>query len=175
MREYGAEEARQVFELREALEVGAARVACQRATESDLLRLEVLCEEMKPHVGAYGSAEWAALDRTFHEALVAASHNERFTLHYGALLAETDALFYRHPARLRRPGLGRAEATRHMAEVREGHLALARVLRSRDADATEAAVRAHLQAAAASLVRSLVEYELRREEAPAPRRRNSKL
>jgi DNA-binding GntR family transcriptional regulator len=161
---YTAEDARQVFELREAIEVGAARAACQRASESDLLRMEVICEQMRAQVGHYGSPVWMALDKAFHEAIVAASHNHRFIRDYDILIAETHALFYRLPSLVRRVDVDPDWVLEHMGSVVEGHVALARTIRSGDTERADAQIREHIQTASAYVIRAILERELKGEE-----------
>jgi len=163
-RNYSAEDARQVFELREAIEVGAARAACQRASQSDLLRLEVICEQMSAQVGNYGSPVWMALDKAFHEAIIAASHNDRFIQDYDILIAETHVLFYRLPSQLRRSDVDPDWIVQHMGSVVESHVALARMIRSGDVERSETLIREHIQTAGAYVIRAILERELRGNE-----------
>jgi len=161
LRMHTAEEASQVFELREAVEVGAVRAACRRASESDLRRLELICEQMSAQVGSYGSLVWANLDKKFHESLIAASHNERFIRDYDVLLLETHALFYHYPGKLLRPDVDKAWAVQHMRAVVKEHLLIVQATRSGDADKAERITRDHINAAAARVIRSILEHELK--------------
>jgi DNA-binding GntR family transcriptional regulator len=169
VRMHSAEDARQVFELREAIEVGAVRAACHRASESDLIRMEVICEQMATQVENYGSVIWAGLDNAFHEAIVAASHNDRFIRNFNLLISETHALFYRHPAQTLRPNVDKEWAVQHMRSVVNAHLAIVGIIRSGDPDRAETAVREHIQTAGAYTIRALLEYELNQSHKPAPR------
>ena len=77
MREYSIEEIRQLYEARGTIEGGIARAATRAATETDIARLQIICEQAESEIGHYGSKRWAELDHAFHAALADASHNER--------------------------------------------------------------------------------------------------
>ena len=77
LRNYTAEDIRQLYELRELLEGGAAKAAARAATDTDVARMEMICSQTAAEVGDYGSKKWADLDHAFHDALADASHNDR--------------------------------------------------------------------------------------------------
>jgi GntR family transcriptional repressor for pyruvate dehydrogenase complex len=62
-----------IWEVREAVETQAARLAAGRRTAEDLGRMEAALEAMAESVAAGG--EGVVGDRHFHEAILSASHN----------------------------------------------------------------------------------------------------
>ena len=98
MREYSPEEIRQLYEFRGLLEAGVAGAAAEMATKSDLMHLEIICEQMEAEPGFYGSDRWGELDHQFHNAMAEAGRNERFAQAIKALLTECHYLSF-YPAR----------------------------------------------------------------------------
>lgn len=77
---------RHIYELRSAVEVGAARLAAERRTSSDVRQLERLIEEMDD------PATRANADTNFHLAIAAATANDiyaRFVAFIGNTLSST--------------------------------------------------------------------------------------
>lgn len=62
-----------IWEVREAVETQAARLAAARRSEDDLERMRAALEAMEESVAAGG--EGVVGDRRFHEAILQASHN----------------------------------------------------------------------------------------------------
>ncbi|MEU9013481.1 FadR/GntR family transcriptional regulator [Streptomyces sp. NPDC048479] len=76
---------RHIAELRSTLESSAAKLAAERRTERDLKQLDTLLAR-REEAWATGDAEqFVAADATFHQAVVAASHNEVLTEIYADL------------------------------------------------------------------------------------------
>jgi len=65
------------YEVREALEVLAVRLAVPRVTETDLARLEQLIEQMADHVKANAIGDFFAANVEFHETLCELSGNKK--------------------------------------------------------------------------------------------------
>ena len=65
---------RDLFELREIFEPGAARLACRRATAAE--RAEILEQGAAVEQCIRSGRDRAAADRAFHAAIVRATHNE---------------------------------------------------------------------------------------------------
>ena len=102
MRRYSPAEIQQLYEFREILESGAFKAAARSATESDLARIEAICDRMEANGADMDKYDWsvaADLDRKFHEAMAEAGHNERLVQSVRALLTECYYLFYILPAR----------------------------------------------------------------------------
>ncbi|MFF3455853.1 FadR/GntR family transcriptional regulator [Streptomyces sp. NPDC002730] len=76
---------RHIAELRSTLESSAAKLAAERRTQRDLKQLDTLLAR-REEAWATGDAEqFVAADATFHQAVVAASHNEVLTEIYADL------------------------------------------------------------------------------------------
>jgi DNA-binding GntR family transcriptional regulator len=75
-----AQEAREVFEVREALEQRAAELAAERATDEELSRLaEILEQGEKVALSSSDPKKFARLNSQFHGALGLAAHNNLFS------------------------------------------------------------------------------------------------
>lgn len=93
VRERTPEEILDIYEVRIALETVAARMAAERATELDRVRLERLCslaEQADPNDGD----DLASRNRAFHRGVVAASHNQSLI----DVLNRLDMHLLRYPA-----------------------------------------------------------------------------
>ena len=65
------------YEVREALEVLAVRLAVPRVTEADLARLEQLTDQMADHAQANAIGDFFAANVEFHETLCELSGNKK--------------------------------------------------------------------------------------------------
>jgi DNA-binding GntR family transcriptional regulator len=65
------------YEVREALEVLAVRLAVPRVTEADLARLDQLIDQMADHVKANAIGDFFAANVEFHETLCELSGNKK--------------------------------------------------------------------------------------------------
>jgi DNA-binding GntR family transcriptional regulator len=65
------------YQVREALEVMAVRLAIPRITEADLARLEDLIDQMAGHAGRQAVADFFAANVAFHETLCELSGNDK--------------------------------------------------------------------------------------------------
>jgi DNA-binding GntR family transcriptional regulator len=128
-----------IYHIREALEGRAARLAAQRGSAEEIARIVELAQASTDTDPADVETR-ARLNEEFHLAITAASHAERLV----RLVSEYRELFA-SPRRLRRFTL---EETR-LAVADHHHIA--RAIFNRDADAAEAATRAHLRRAYAAL------------------------
>ncbi len=70
-----AENARQLFEVIEALESQAGRLACERITNTELAELRRVHEEMHAHFLRRELPEYFKLNQSIHERIVAAARN----------------------------------------------------------------------------------------------------
>jgi len=137
---------RELFEMRQALEGFAARLAAQRMDEGELARLDKRFRSLnkKGHDGDTRKLSKAGED--LHLAIQTASGNRR--------LIEALERIQRHSHRAFRFSMG---IPRRMAASFEEHLPILRALKRRDPDAAEAAMRAHLRSAWESLVATLTD------------------
>lgn len=76
------EDIAQIRELREILEIGALRLACQKITKEQLARLEKICKDFSSMVeqGYYAGA--CEADLRFHETLMECAGNEKLLRTY---------------------------------------------------------------------------------------------
>ena len=159
-RRYNPDEIRQLTEFREIFEGGAAQSAARHATEIDVARMEMICNEAESEVGNYGSERWAQLDHHFHAAMAEASHNERLIHAVRHLLAECHYVFYVRPASVRRREPSGEEATAHMARVVEDHRALIEAIRAHDVERAGKIARAHMRAIGRKAAQDIIASDL---------------
>lgn len=130
------------IELREAIEVYAARQAADLATEQDVAELQSLCERMDATDQEYHAA--MKLDLQLHLRIVRITGNE-LMLHVLEILQE-----FIYEGMLRTTPKPWQSLVSHRY-----HMAIVDALRAHDPDAAEAAVRDHMNL----LVRRLQEHE----------------
>jgi GntR family transcriptional repressor for pyruvate dehydrogenase complex len=134
----------EAYEVREALEVQAARLAASRRTETDIEALHASLAERERARGA--DARFVEADLAFHRSVVAAAHNP--------LLAE---MFDSFAAVLREALIAiRADQTVQSAGSDAAHARLAAAIEAGDAAAAAQATHDHLDPTAANL-RSLID------------------
>jgi DNA-binding GntR family transcriptional regulator len=129
-----AEDMRELYVVRAALEGVVAREACARLTEADFAELDALIDQMGRLLDY--PAEMLRLGQRFHARLLAAAGNRRAE----QLLRQLRGHIDRYQAIT-----ATIDPRRHDA-YRE-HQAILKELRARDADAAEARMRAHVLAA----------------------------
>lgn len=122
-----------VRELRILLEPQIARLAALRATEEDLVALELHLEEMKGSIGKPEAS--VAADMAFHRALAEATGNELFST---LLESITELLRDYMMGFATRPGWD-------FEHVLESHGAVVRAIAGRDGDAAARAMHEHLK------------------------------
>lgn len=76
VREHSASEIRQVYEVRAALEGFAAYLAAERATDEELAGIEAIHRSYAEQFSGSSRGERVAHNDEFHEAIIAATHNE---------------------------------------------------------------------------------------------------
>ncbi|HEY9375336.1 FadR/GntR family transcriptional regulator [Streptomyces sp.] len=84
-RRFAASDPRHVAEVRSTLESSAARLAAERRTERDVRQLETLLARREEAWAAGGAEHFVTVDAAFHQAVVAASHNDVLTGLYADL------------------------------------------------------------------------------------------
>jgi DNA-binding GntR family transcriptional regulator len=162
LRKYTAEDIRQLYELRELLEGGAARAAARAATDTDIARMEMICEQTAAEVGDYGSKKWADLDHAYHNALADASHNERIARSLKQLLTECHYIFYLYPSHYGRPKPSDEEARALMQNVLDDHQTLLRLICAGDADTAERTAREAMRISIERFTQVLIARDLAR-------------
>ena len=139
------------YQVREALEVMAVRLAISRVAEADLTRLDQLIERMAGHVSDGAVREFFAANVEFHETLCELSGNPKLQEVHHRLGGEIGR-FQSHTLAL----LG------SMDDALSEHRAIVAAIRLRDADRAAALTADHIRVPAQRLLAAL------REEAPAP-------
>ena len=89
---------RDIYEVRSMLEVEAAGLAAQRATDEDRAALESALDDMAAHQDDPG--RYVASDLAFHASLAAATHNELLSVLFGPLasrMQEIVQISFREP------------------------------------------------------------------------------
>jgi DNA-binding GntR family transcriptional regulator len=116
-------------EVREVLEPEAARLAAERATDTDREELSALLAELDA-----GSSELMDLDERIHRAVYRAAHND--------LLETTLEQYYVLALRIWSIALDRAH---ELEEAVEAHRALLEAIQAGDGDRAADTMRAHVQ------------------------------
>jgi DNA-binding GntR family transcriptional regulator len=129
-----ADEFLEAYQVREALEVLAVRLAVNLIDENELVGLERLTEAMAKAAEAQDTDAFFEANTAFHVMLVEASQNKRLIAMYRALSAEMN--------RFRVSSLTlRGSLRRSIAE----HGAIVRALRRRDADRATKLIGEHIR------------------------------
>ncbi len=122
---------RHLLEVRQVLEVGAARLAAPRITDDQLAALRRLTEQAERVIGR--PAQFLRLDFEIHTVIIEATGNPIYISLYQSI-ADLSIESRRRTAQ--------SPDTRRDAHI--GHLAIVAALTSRDADAAAAAMHDHL-------------------------------
>jgi DNA-binding GntR family transcriptional regulator len=120
-------------EVRELLEPEAARLAAERATDTDRENLGLLLAELNAGLDAGGS-ELMDLDERIHQAVYRAAHND--------LLEATLEQYYVLALRIWSMALDRAH---ELEEAVEAHRALLEAIQAGDGERAADTMRAHVQ------------------------------
>ncbi|MEC3918404.1 FadR/GntR family transcriptional regulator [Nocardia sp. CDC160] len=127
----------EVYEVREAIELQAARLAAVRRTPDDLRRMDSALAERQQAEQRGKDEVFIAADLAFHRAVVAAAHNPLLDQIFGSL-ANT-----RLPEALR-DLIDDVDAGPGIAGVSDAHVALAEAIRAGDPQAAAAATEANV-------------------------------
>jgi GntR family transcriptional repressor for pyruvate dehydrogenase complex len=130
-----------LFEVRQTFEVGAARLAARRRTESDLAELSRPLEQT---VSDTRHAQQVEADQAFHRALAQATHNPLFLPLFNAII---DPLCQYWSLSQVLPGI--------TEETYKGHLAIYNCVVDRDEAGAAQAMEEHLRAGHAACQRLL--------------------
>lgn len=160
IRRYSADEIRQLYDYRAVMEGGIARAAATSATQADILRLTLICDEMEAAFDAEDTARWGKLDGKFHEAMAEAGRNDRFARALKNLLRECFYVFYLLARQRSSRELSAEELASHKRQALDDHRALVDLVQSRNADAAEARSRLHILRSADRVIRAFIETDL---------------
>lgn len=126
-----AEDVVQIRELREILELGAIRLACEKITKDQIQRLEKICQDFTSMVqqGYYAGA--CEADLKFHETLMECSGNQKLVNTY---VNSHIPLFHQ---KLTKSAMNDYELTD------KEHRAIVKALKERNAEQAEKVMKAH--------------------------------
>lgn len=130
VRDHSADEIRQVFEVRAALEGFAAWLAAERASEEELARIRRIHEDYNDSVRQTARGQLIEHNDAFHEAVILAAHNELL----GERIHANGQYYFIH----RIAGFLSDDEVR--ASI-EGHSRLVDALNDRDPDRAQSAAR----------------------------------
>jgi DNA-binding GntR family transcriptional regulator len=125
-----------LYEVREAVECMAARLCAARASNEIIAQLEEVLSALTDTVGSGDTDGYSATDERLHELIMQGAGNEPLAGYYHLLVQQLHRGLLSSIVTRRE---GRME--RSLAE----HRAIVAALRARDAQAAEAAMRAHVQ------------------------------
>lgn len=166
LRDYGPAEVTHLHEYREAIELAAARAACHNRSATDLVQLDLICDEMEGEAPNAPSPRWLELDWQFHQTVVEASGNERFINDFDLLMIECNYVFYRLPDTMI-PASSRDNPllATLVHGVVDAHRAIVKLIAARDTNGVVEAMRLHLAGLSNRVHRDLVKSQLAREQA----------
>jgi DNA-binding GntR family transcriptional regulator len=147
VRAFSAQELLEAFPVRAALEALAARLAAERITEPELLRLADLLETMRAAAGRGDAHDQSRANASFHATIVRAARNATLERQWSFLEP-----FSRTYISVSQPGLD-------LRALSDRHVPILEALRARDGEAAAEAMHRHL-IEAAELLRPLAEKEL---------------
>jgi DNA-binding GntR family transcriptional regulator len=147
VRAFSADELLEAFPVRAALEALAARLAADRITEPELLRLAELLETMRAAARRGDAHDQSQANASFHATIVRAARNATLERQWSFLEP-----FSRTYISVSQPGLD-------LLALSERHVPILEALRTRDADAAADAMHRHLMDAA-DLLRPMAEKEI---------------
>ena len=164
LRDYQPMEVTHLHEYREAIELAAARAACHHRSATDLVRLDLMCDEMEKEVPKAPSPRWLEIDWQFHQAIVEASGNERFINDFDLLMIECNYVFYRLPD-TRIPAASRDHPllATLVHGVVDAHRQFGRLIAVRDTNGVVGAMRLHLAGLSNRVHRDVVRSQLEKE------------
>jgi DNA-binding GntR family transcriptional regulator len=147
VRAFSAQELLEAFPVRAALEALAARLAAERMTEDELLRLAELVEKMRAAADRGDAHDQSQANAQFHATIVRAARNATLERQWSFLEP-----FSRTYISVSQPGLD-------LRALSDRHVPILDALRARDGDAAAEAMHQHLMDAA-DLLRPLADKEL---------------
>jgi DNA-binding GntR family transcriptional regulator len=167
IRDYGPAEVTHLHEYREAIELAAVRAACHNRTATDLVQLDLICDEMGKEAPNAPSPRWLELDWQFHQTIVEASGNERFINDFDLLMMECNYVFYRLPDTMI-PARSRDNPllATLVHGVVDAHRHIVKLIETRDTNGVVEAMRLHLAGLSNRIHRDVVKSQLEKERPP---------
>jgi DNA-binding GntR family transcriptional regulator len=143
---FNASDVREVYDIRQFIEGYAGRLAAQLATPNDVARLRQLIEEMVGAIDAGNVEREAQADVAFHREIVQMAAHRRLFAAWEPLMGIVSTILgitsARHP---------------NLKSTVTSHQAIVDALAAHDPEATEAALRRHLQNGERTMQEVLVE------------------
>jgi DNA-binding GntR family transcriptional regulator len=139
---FGADDIRDIYDLREGLEALALDLAPRPFPAEPLARMAAIVEECEAYVRAEDRRRYTQADIRFHEILVAASGNRRLVATFSALQSQIQLVRLRAIVLPGRPLKSHVE-----------HRAIVEAL-GRDPDAARALLRAHIASVKEDVLRA---------------------
>ncbi len=133
VREHTPQEIRQIYEIRAALEGFAARLAADRATETQLRRIAMIRDGKTPSLAQCPRDQLVGVNNRFHDAIVEASGNARIA----EVIRHHGEHYFNHRIAML---YSDEEALRAIAQ----HESITQALLARDGDAAERLAREHV-------------------------------
>lgn len=165
LRDYSPAEVQHLHEYREAIELAAARAACHNRTATDLVQLDLICDQMAEEAPNAPSARWLELDWQFHQTVVEASGNERFINDFDLLMIECNYVFYRLPDTMIPAKSSENPLLSTLVHgVVEAHRQIGKLIGARDTNGVVEAMRLHLAGLSNRVHRDVVKSQLAKEK-----------
>lgn len=170
LRDYTPAEVTHLHEYREAIELTAARAACHNRSATDLVQLEIICDEMEGEAPNAPSPRWLELDWQFHQTIVEASGNERFINDFDLLMIECNYVFYRLPDTMI-PAKSKEDPllSTLVHGVVDAHRQIGHLLEVRDTNGVVESMRLHLAGLSNRVHRDVVKSQLTKPSATGKR------
>ena len=159
VREYSADEIRQLYFFRGVIEGGIVRLAAHSGNANELMTALIYCDQMDTMIDNADFHQWSDLDYKFHMCLARAGGNERLVNAIEMLLSESHYLFYRHSVQ---PSVlcPKKDASIHKKRVMTEHRQLLQHISDGHGDEAEIMVRDVMSESANRLCRVIIESEL---------------
>lgn len=148
VRELTSQEIRDLFNVRQALEMEAARAAVSRITAAEISRIEKLLALTTRHLGRERIDDFVKVSREIHLAIVRASGNELLISLLASLHEQIQVLGYQLNAR------NHARSPQVLAE----NTAIVDALKQRDLSGLQTAIQTHLQNGCVSTIDAMRDY-----------------
>ena len=153
VREYSLEEVRQLYEYREALEGISARAAATLATPTDLVHLEMICEQADAAIHGENREAWPDLEYQFHMTLAEVGRNQRVIPQVKMLVTECRFVFFIFPYQV-------THEQGSLSTFYREHMKILDAVKARKPEEAEAAARAHMQESIQRFSRHLIRSKM---------------
>ncbi|MBC2593474.1 GntR family transcriptional regulator [Ruficoccus amylovorans] len=162
LRDYTPTEVLHLYEYREAIELAAIHAACQHRTQTQLVELELLCDELDAGAEHLDTTRRLELEWSFHQSIVLASGNARFISDFALLMVECNYVFYHlHSDGRNTDENANLSLSTHVHAVAKEHRDIVRMIGERDSASASTAMRAHLSSLSSRIHRILVKRPFR--------------